>query len=193
MPSLSRKRKQGEAQTNGPIPLLSMDAKPSAQPRQPVLSSFQDLPTWYQDNPFILRGYRPVSDSVRLCWESWFYLHNETVNIFSHLVPAIYFLAAQWLLHRYLSVHYPDSSYEDRMAFAIFLLTVTICFGLSSAYHTLMNHSFFVSHLFLSLDLVGIVIHILGNFVSGIYVVFYCEPTLQRVYWTMVCSFFFTM
>ncbi|KIN05001.1 hypothetical protein OIDMADRAFT_101848 [Oidiodendron maius Zn] len=166
-----------------------MDSNPSTRPsRRPTLSSFEELPKWYQDNPFILRGYRPVSDSFRLCWESWFYLHNETVNIFSHLVPAIYFLTAQWLISRYLSAHYPDSSVEDRRVFAFFLLTVTVCFGLSSAYHTLMNHSFSLSHLFLSLDLVGIVVHILGNFVSGIYVIFYCEPTLQRLYWTMIIT-----
>lgn len=49
-----------------------------------------------------------------------------------------------------------------------------------------MNHSMRVSDLWLRLDFVGIIILTLGDFVSGIYMVFYCEPTLQKVYWTMV-------
>jgi adiponectin receptor len=49
-----------------------------------------------------------------------------------------------------------------------------------------MNHSIHVSNLWLRLDFVGIIVLTLGDFVSGIYMVFYCEPTLQKIYWTMV-------
>jgi len=50
----------------------------------------------------------------------------------------------------------------------------------------LMNHSQQVSLLWLRLDFVGIVVLTLGDFVSGIYLVFYCEFTLQKLYWSMV-------
>src|SRR5437588_9882969 len=40
--------------------------------------------------------------------------------------------------------------------------------------------------LWLQLDFVGVVILTLGGFVSGIYVGFYCDPALQKLYWSMV-------
>lgn len=39
------------------------------------------------------------------------------------------------------------------------------------------------------LDYVGIVVQIVGSFIPGIYFAFYCEPQLQKVYWSMVCLF----
>lgn len=49
-----------------------------------------------------------------------------------------------------------------------------------------MNHSLHVSHLWLRIDYLGIVFLTLGDFVSGIYLVFFCQPRLQKVYWSMV-------
>ena len=51
-----------------------------------------------------------------------------------------------------------------------------------------MNHSAHFSDLWGRIDYTGIIILILGDFVSGIYVGFYCEPILQNTYWTMVSS-----
>ena len=74
----------------------------------------------------------------------------------------------------------------DRLVFAFFLLTAVTCLGLSAVYHTLMSHSEKVSGLCLSMDFIGIVGLILGDIVSGTYVVFYCEPSLRTFYWGMV-------
>lgn len=52
-----------------------------------------------------------------------------------------------------------------------------------------MNHSQRVSELCLRIDYTGILSLILGSFVSGIYVGFYCEPFLQKVYWAMIVTF----
>lgn len=49
-----------------------------------------------------------------------------------------------------------------------------------------MNHSAHFSDLWGRIDYTGIIILILGDFVSGIYVGFYCEPVLQNTYWTMI-------
>jgi len=51
-----------------------------------------------------------------------------------------------------------------------------------------MNHSYKVSSLWLRIDYVGILILILGSFFSGIFVGFYCEPSLQRLYWSMIIT-----
>jgi hypothetical protein len=52
-------------------------------------------------------------------------------------------------------------------------------------YYTLISHSAELSHVWLRFDFVGIVALTLGDFVLGIYMVFYCEPTSQKGYWTI--------
>ena len=153
-----------------------------------VLLGYDEIPAWHQDNEYIRSGYRPETKSAYLCFASWAYIHNETANIYSHLLPSITSLACQLVIARVLSVKYPRSTVGDRLIFTFFFLTASTCLGMSASYHTLMNHSAKVSNLWLRLDYVGIIILTLGDFVSGIYLVFYCEPTLQKIYWSMVTN-----
>lgn len=154
------------------------------------LLSYDDLPEWYQDNAFILHGYRPVTNSSRTSFASLLYLHNETVNIYSHLLPAILFLAAEGGMYQYLHVRYPNATAVDHVVFAFFLFTAVVCLGFSATYHTVLNHSAHIANIWLRLDFVGIVVLTLGDFVSGILMVFYCEPLLQKIYWAMVWATF---
>lgn len=154
----------------------------------PHLHRFEDLPVWYQDNPSIHSGYRPVSYSSHHCFHSWTFLHNETVNIYTHLIPAIFSIFAQLSLQVMLTRHFPHASIQDRLIFSINLFAGTTSLLLSSMYHTLMNHSFHVSSLWLRIDYVGILTLILGSFFSGIYVGFYHEPMLCWAYWFMIIS-----
>lgn len=160
--------------------ILDLDRNPQG------LLSYEQMPEWYRDNKFIHHGYRPVYNSTRACLASWFYLHNETVNIFSHLVPAILFLVAEAFVYRHLRFYYPGVSLTDHFMFAFFLLTATVCLGMSAMFHTLMNHSSAVCEVWLLLDFFGIVILTLGNFLSGIHMIFYCEPILEFAYGVMV-------
>ncbi|KAL6910523.1 mPR-like GPCR protein [Trichoderma evansii] len=150
-----------------------------------VLLTFDQLPKWHQDNEFILHGYRPISGSARISFRSWSYIHNESVNIYSHLIPAVVFLLGEWYIIQYLTTRYPNITSVDYFIFSFFLLTAVVCLGLSTTYHTLMNHSSDVEQLWLRFDLVGIVVLTLGDFVSGIYMVFWCEPLERKIYWSM--------
>ncbi|KAL8662479.1 MAG: hypothetical protein Q9168_008251, partial [Polycauliona sp. 1 TL-2023] len=153
-----------------------------------LLLRYDQIPAWHQDNEHILSGYRPESRSTYLCFASWAYLHNETANIYSHFVPAVVSLACQAIIARVLATKYPHSTVGDRLMFAFFFFTAAVCLGMSATYHTLMNHSAAVSNFWLRLDYVGIIILTIGDLVSGIYLVFYCESTLQRVYWSMILA-----
>ena len=151
------------------------------------LLSYDEIPPWYQDNDCIRHGYRPVMDDPKTCFESWTYIHNETANIYSHLLPSL--LAAvvcQGLLYKAFPWYYPRATTRDYMVVAFHLGSASICFGLSALYHTLKNRSADSLNLWSRIDYIGITILILGDFVSGIYVSFYCEPILQNTYWTMV-------
>ena len=151
------------------------------------LLSYDEIPPWYQNNDFIRHGYRPVMSNVKTCFKSWAYVHNETVNIYSHLVPAVIAVVSQSFVYKSFWWYYPQATTRDYMIVAFHLCTAALCFGLSACYHTLINHSAHLNGLWSRVDYTGIIILILGDFVSGIYVGFYCEPILQNTYWTMVC------
>lgn len=153
-----------------------------------ILLTYDDLPDWYRDNRFTRSGYRPASSSWLTCAGSLGHLHNETVNIYTHLVPAICLLFGQVIVYNAISYTYPESSMLDRVVFGCNLGAATITMILSTVYHTMMNHSS-LSNLMLRVDYVGILTLILGSFFSGIYVGFYCEPSLRLIYWTMIIAF----
>ena len=153
----------------------------------PHLLGYHEIKDWQKDNEYILSGYRPESLSAPACFASWTYVHNETANIYSYVVAAAAFLIAQPLMSQQISQSFANAPNGDYLIFSFFLWAAFACFSISFTYHTLMNHSSHVSHLCLRTDYVGIVVLTLGDFISGIYLVFYCEPVQRRIYWTMVC------
>ncbi|KAI3339576.1 mPR-like GPCR protein [Ustulina deusta] len=165
------------------------DLERRAQSHKHGLISYDELPTWHQDNPFIRHSYRPISRSAASCLRSWGFLHNETLNIYTHLIPAAaaLFIGQAWVLS-HLRQKYAHVSTSDYVIFAFLLSASATCLGISSAYHTLMSHSREVEARWLRLDFVGIIILIVGSFVSGIYVGFWCEPTERKIYWSMSVS-----
>lgn len=72
----------------------------SEEAGSPALLSFDEMPHWFQDddNELVLHGHRPISHSVRTSLRSWWRLHNETVNIYSHLIPPVAFLLGEWYI-----------------------------------------------------------------------------------------------
>ncbi|CAG8028614.1 unnamed protein product [Penicillium olsonii] len=163
----------------------SLESSPESQSS---LLSYDELPEWYQDNEFIHHGYRPVSRSARACISSWLALHTETVNIHSHLIPAVLFSIVEAGVFKYLQTKYAQVTLGDQLIFAIFLQSATICLGFSAAYHTLMSHSQAVCGMWLQFDFVGIIVLTLGKFISGINMTFYCERTLKHIYWAMILT-----
>lgn len=52
---------------------------------------------------YLCIGYRPVKASVELCVRSQQIIHNKTVNISSHLIPAVIAVVGNCSLHLYFS------------------------------------------------------------------------------------------
>ncbi|KAK3934213.1 mPR-like GPCR protein [Diplogelasinospora grovesii] len=169
-----------------PSPAVGVESRSPTTPiktkteKRVRLLSYEEIPEWYRDNECIRSGYRPVSGSAWVSVLSWRYIHNETVNIFSHLLPAVAFLLGEGYILGYIQSEYPDATASDYFIFAFFLLAAFVCLGLSTTYHTLLNHSHEVERQWLCLDFVGIVLLTLGDFISGIY--------MRKIYWSMICS-----
>ncbi|KAJ4319581.1 hypothetical protein N0V84_006311, partial [Fusarium piperis] len=142
---------------------MEFSAPKADKTTRPVLLSLDKMPEWFrrESNQWILHGYRPISGSAHTSFCSWSYIHNESVNIYSHLIPAVFFLLGEWYLQQYLSSRYPEVTGADFFAFSIFMLAAVTCLSLSATYHTMMNHSQRVERLCLRLDMLGVVIFIL--------------------------------
>ncbi|NXC56956.1 MPRGB protein, partial [Aleadryas rufinucha] len=96
----------------------------------PRLLSIHQVPEPYRE-PGILSGYRPPGLSARACLRSAFQLSNETLNIWTHLVPAGYFLG---MLLRRLREGWEDPGIRP---FLLFLGTCCLYPLASSAAHAL--------------------------------------------------------
>ncbi|KAL3469822.1 hemolysin-III related-domain-containing protein [Aspergillus californicus] len=152
------------------------------------LLHWDDLPHWQRDNQHIQTGYRPASASFLISIQSLTYIHNETVNIYTHLLPALLAAPTAVQLYRALAPRYETATDGDIYAFGCFFGGAAFCLGISAFYHTVSNHSPTVARIGNTFDYIGIVGLIVGSFVPSVYYGFYCVPEMQRLYWTMICG-----
>ncbi|KAK5016827.1 hypothetical protein LTR16_003060 [Cryomyces antarcticus] len=156
--------------------------------RQALTVLWNDLPAWLQDNHYIHSGYRPESNSYKKSAASLSYLHNETVNIYTHLLGAMLAVTSSVFLYFVAVPRYKTATTEDVRVFACFFLGATACLGMSATYHTISNHSHAVAKFGNKLDYLGIVFLIWGSFVPSIYYGFSAEPRMVKVYWSMITT-----
>lgn len=149
---------------------------------------WHDLPVWQQDNHYIQSGYRPASNSYKKSAQSLRYLHNETVNIYSHLIGAVLAITSGVTLYTILEPRYETATREDVVVFSCFFLGAAACLGMSATYHTISNHSHAVASFGNKLDYLGIVFLIWGSFVPTLYYGFQADVRLIKFYWTMITT-----
>ena len=151
---------------------------------------YDQLPQWMKVDTHIKRGYRPQLGSYRHCFWSLFYLHNESINIWSHLLPAICYLA---LLLK-LDVETIHSGIKiraiDKAVFQLYVVCTVGCLLLSAIYHGTNSHSEHISRCFLKLDYLGIVLHVVGTNISAAYFGLHGHPLVQSLYilFLVVCA-----
>ena len=154
------------------------------------LLSWDDLPAWRRDNSFILTGYRPHAATVANVFSSLLHLHNESVNIWSHLLgslASVLLAASLALLTRHVVLpRWPSAGRADAAVFAAFLGGAAACMGMSAAFHALLSHSRGAARWGNKLDYTGIVALIVGSYVPALYYGFFCEPRLMEVYMSLV-------
>ncbi|KAI5198357.1 hypothetical protein AUEXF2481DRAFT_31720 [Aureobasidium subglaciale EXF-2481] len=147
---------------------------------------WSDLPAWQRDNHYIHSGYRPQSNSFARSFASLTHIHNETVNIYTHLLGAIAALICSVYLHSLIKPRYDRATPEDVTVFGCFFGGAVACLGMSATYHTISNHSPKVNKIGNQLDYVGIVCLIWGSFIPSIFYAFARRPGYIAVYWSMI-------
>ena len=169
-----------------------------------ALSSFERLPAFLSDNEYIREGYRVGWRPIELLL-SVFQLHNETVNIWTHMLPLVYFGATflvaheqeqappplcsdEWAVTRWLTssagaqtcLHRPQ---PPTWPMWVFRAGVVACFVGSTVGHTFACHSPSVSDTLWQFDYAGIAILITTSFFPPVFYGLGCAaPTLSTVY-----------
>lgn len=137
-----------------------------------ILLTFDLSEAWQQDNHYILNHYRPISKSCKKSFASITRLHNETVNIVTHLLPAgllalvLSFIVLDRAFHLSLlsqtwghltTGRFDSATRGDAIMIGAFLVGAFSMFTASSSFHTLSNHSPHVAKKMNQVDYVGII------------------------------------
>lgn len=149
--------------------------------------TWEEAEEWQRDNPYIRHGYRPGTASFPELLSSRMILHNETRNVYTHLVGAasLPFFALPYI--QLLSdTRFAAVTKADYFMFGLFFGTAECCLIISTLYHLYMSHSRRAEQFWLRMDLLGIITVTEGTHISGINYIFPCEPYWQRVYWASV-------
>lgn len=98
------------------------------------------MPAWYVDNEFINGGYRRITNSYRGCFSSLLYLHNETGNVYTHLIGSIIFcimfpLALFWVMD------FSTTNIFDHLVVTSFFFGAVACLAASTTFHLCCCHS----------------------------------------------------
>ncbi|XP_055353398.1 adiponectin receptor protein-like [Paramacrobiotus metropolitanus] len=176
-------RADGEAALAAGMEFLSETSEKAQRIIQRVITDvwkqthFHHLPEWLKDNDFLHFGHRPQIQSFRECFKSIFRIHTETVNIWTHMIGCIafvavatYFLAAE------------NFAWTEKWMFSAFFAGAVLCLGFSFLFHTVYCHSQSVGKFFSKLDYCGIALLTLGSFVPWLHFGFYCRSVAKHIY-----------
>jgi adiponectin receptor len=147
------------------------------------------LPSWYKDNQYILKYYRATNRSLSYYIKSIFWIHNETFNIWTHILASCLFLS-------FLIVNVSMPPYRTRIekyvtqaiVFYGNVISSFICFTLSYIMHIFYPINEIVCYRLMVLDYMGIFINITGTISAFIYFSFYCNEIYQQLYFILLSS-----
>lgn len=189
-------------------PLLEDELPPSAC--SPVkrykwevskLVTEQELPEYRQTGFHITgRVFRPTTKSTAYCFKSWFFIHYDFLNIWSHVIPgfAFFLVTLKLVLEETKTVvtgHTPSTlelsmqamnitaqgRLLDAILYPMYTGSATLTLGCSALYHTYACHSQNMYRCTLALDFAGIVVLTLGSYLPVLYYTYYCMPHIQLI------------
>lgn len=163
------------------------DGSPTSSPGDMRLYQIDEIPDRMKDNRNILGSYRAYY-TLSMCIRSLWYIHNETVNIWTHFLGLLLFIA---LFAWFLATDVAPTEREPMhfiilFAFSLGLVTCLLC---STLFHlTNAHYSCKFSKVMHKLDYFGITTLVIGSFIPMIFLGFACSPIWKYVYLSIVLS-----
>ena len=145
------------------------------------LYNYDQVPGYLQDNDFIYSYYRSAY-SYQESFRSFFQLHNQSGNIWTHAFGTflfIYLAFDLWKHGEYLE--------EDNILLTIFLCCSTYTLFFSSLFHLHLCVSLEVERFWGCLDHSGISASIAGGSIAIMYLLLHCEGSV-RLWWTLLLA-----
>lgn len=143
--------------------------------------TYHDLPDPWRVNPHILKGYAFHSTPMQ-CIRSAFFVSNEFVNIWSHVIGLIIILAIALYFYPHSST-FSGSTKADIAIAGLFLLAAAKCLVCSSLWHCMNSISDQpLMERFACVDYTGISLLVASSIMTTEYTAFYCEPVSRWTY-----------
>lgn len=153
---------------------------------------YEIVPSWSKDNPYILGHYRRCGKKWDYYLSSIFMLHNETVNIWTHILAALGYLS--YLVWSIVVYGNTIETYTiQAIIFYSYIVFSFICFSFSSIMHTFYPMSEHVCNRLMSLDYSGIFINMTSAISAFIYFSFYCNVVYQKLYFILLTTVTFVI
>lgn len=140
----------------GRLPHFS-DLIPSSIPSPSPTVAASEVPILFRE-PYILSGYRPVQQDWRCYLLSLFQRHNESLNVWTHLLAAPVLLLRWWANMGALGYTLDAAS----LPLTLFLVSSFTYLFFSVAAHLLQSHSEHAHYFFFFLDYVGVAVYQYG-------------------------------
>lgn len=188
MPSKVQKRNVSDSVGEQGPNTHSRTVKVKTTTKEHLLCTWNQLPDWQKDNEYIHGGYVRETNNFTACINSLFYLHNESVNIYSHLIPGISALSLV-LVDKYVVPKFSTTTFNDYFFLDVFFFGMFTCLTMSSTFHCLKSHSPPVAKFGNKLDYLGIVVLISTSMVSILYYGFYDNSLMFYTFSTITLMF----
>ena len=161
-------------------PSSKLEAKESYKQK---VYHFDDVDHHWITSNFILNGYR-ICNNYKESWISLTYFHNESMNIWTHLISGFLFMGS--IYNIWMNWEEPT---VDKVIFSIYCVCAIKCFFMSSLFHLHMHQTYSTFLIFSCLDYAGVSIMIMGSSILMTYYVYYCNYMMQMTWITLaVCS-----
>ncbi|XP_010881434.2 membrane progestin receptor beta [Esox lucius] len=152
--------------------LLLLPSLPTSLPSPSPTVPVSHVPALFRE-PYILSGYRPVGQDWRCYLLSVFQRHNETLNIWTHLLAGPLVLLRVWA---YVGVHGLPLDAAS-LPLCLYVLSALTYLGCSVTAHLLQSHSELAHYSLFFLDYVGVAVYQYGCALAHY---FYCSEPAWR-------------
>ena len=125
---------------------------------------------------FIFTGYRQPTTSYTTCIRSIFAYHNESVNVWSHVIGTFYFFS---MLLRLLSITDDELKFEDKLLSGLMLFGCGLSMMLSTLYHLFNCQPLQTRNIWRRLDHIGMAIAMTCCYLPLIYYGFYQDSRMM--------------
>mmetsp|Transcript_12398 Transcript_12398/g.34813 ORF Transcript_12398/g.34813 Transcript_12398/m.34813 type:complete len:326 (-) Transcript_12398:222-1199(-) len=165
--------------------------KAKATPLHQPLVSFHRLPKYLRDNEYIVGHYRPGHWSLdQIVW-SLFRLHNETFNIWSHLLGFFLFVTLMFITVTMSKQAAAEAvaHHVPRWPIHVFFVGAMSCLLMSAVCHLFGCCKPHVAAIVWRFDYVGIAMLIVSSYFPPVYYGFLCNPFWQMLYLSCISLF----